>query len=163
MRSHLYPSPNALSSFNTMDLGLSLEMSQPSSPEPTPSVEWELWGEETTIELCEVQLGFDGASISTRIVPLYLVFCLSFMSGISTNPLPPIYHSSELQLNQLSFLCAPPSQVSISDSMKSPASTKNGKSPKRTVQTQGQERGQIYLAASFLDFGDCELFSSRKH
>jgi hypothetical protein len=47
-----------------MDLGLSLDISQPSAPDPVPSVEWEAWGEEATIELCEVQLGFDGSSIS---------------------------------------------------------------------------------------------------
>jgi hypothetical protein len=65
MRSRLHPSPNvAPSSFNTMDLGLSLDVSQSSIPEPVPSIEWESWGEETTIELCEVQIVFDGYDIS---------------------------------------------------------------------------------------------------
>ena len=78
MRSHLYPSSNAVpSSFNTMDLGLSLDMSQPSAPEPVSSVEWESWGEETTIELCEVQLGFDGSNICMCVFPRR--FALTFI------------------------------------------------------------------------------------
>lgn len=68
MRSHLYPShgasPRPPSSFNPMDLGIPLDLSQPSPPESDPSAEWESWGPEATIELCEVYLGFDGACIS---------------------------------------------------------------------------------------------------
>ena len=47
-----------------MDLGLSLDISQSSSSESAPPAEWESWGEEATIELCEVYLGFDGNIIS---------------------------------------------------------------------------------------------------
>ena len=75
MRSRLYPSSNVTPpSFNTMDLGLSLDISQPSAPDPVPSVEWESWGEEATIELCEVQLGFDGSSISMDVFLFYSPF-----------------------------------------------------------------------------------------
>jgi hypothetical protein len=84
MRSRLYPSSNATPpSFNTMDLGLSLDISQPSAPDPVPSVEWEAWGEEATIELCEVQLGFDGSSISMdalffNLTVLFMISCRYF-------------------------------------------------------------------------------------
>lgn len=62
MRSQLYPTPDQEPQFDTMDLNLSLDMPQP--PLPQSQTEWEAWGEESTIELCEVQLGFDGHSSS---------------------------------------------------------------------------------------------------
>lgn len=51
-----------------MDLGIPLDLSH-SHPESVSSAEWESWGEEATIELCEVHLGFDGGFISLFKVP----------------------------------------------------------------------------------------------
>jgi hypothetical protein len=61
MRSHLYPSiaSQPPPSFNPMDLNVPLDASA-STANPDPAVEWECWGEESTIELVEVQLKFDG-------------------------------------------------------------------------------------------------------
>lgn len=71
MRSCLYPSPKSDGlTFNTMDLGLSLDLPPPSTPEPALSNDWESWGEESTIDLCEVQLKFDGALISMLTISL---------------------------------------------------------------------------------------------
>jgi hypothetical protein len=99
--------------------------------------------------------------VPTLVCVISLLFCSyirAFFSGISTNPLPPIYQSSGPQLIQLSFVCTPPLQMLGSDPTKSPASVKNIKSPKRS-EMQGQDRGQVYLAASFINFGDCKLSS----
>ncbi len=57
MRSRLLPSQSSSQSLqNPLDLGLSLDMSQPLPPESPFLAEWELWGEESTISLCEVRL-----------------------------------------------------------------------------------------------------------
>lgn len=73
MRSHLHPTPSAkLTSFNPMDLSLSLDVTQTFNSDPAPSTDWEPWGEETTIELCEIQMGFDGATISM----CYMIPCI---------------------------------------------------------------------------------------
>jgi hypothetical protein len=141
-----------------MSLSLSLDLSQPSPPDPIPSVEWEAWGEEATIDLCEVQLGFDGTSISTVASLLEMTIVLThIISGISTIPLPPLYHSSGLQLSQLSFVCGPPPYPNPA---KSPTSMKIVKTTNRTSETQVEDQGQIYLVASFIDFGNCESSSS---
>lgn len=44
-----------------MDLSMPIDISEHilSSPESIPPAEWESWGEEPTIELCEVQLALD--------------------------------------------------------------------------------------------------------
>ena len=66
MRSHLLPSQTAKSApFNPMDLSLPLGMPQHMSSGTTPSIDWIPWGEESIIELCEVQLNFDGMNMST--------------------------------------------------------------------------------------------------
>lgn len=66
MRSHLYPTPKGVpTAWSEMNLGLPLDISQQSITEQPPVVDWETWGEESTIDLCEIQLGFDGAIIST--------------------------------------------------------------------------------------------------
>lgn len=48
-----------------MDLSLSLDVAQSFDSDAVSSPDWEAWGEEATIELCEIQMGFDGATIST--------------------------------------------------------------------------------------------------
>jgi hypothetical protein len=42
-----------------MNLTLPLTLEMPSS-EPELAIEWETWGEDSSIELCEVRLDFDG-------------------------------------------------------------------------------------------------------
>lgn len=67
MRSHRFPSATTKpSSFDAMDLSIPLDLSQQttSAAELYPTIEWESWGEESIVELCEVQLSFDGVSMS---------------------------------------------------------------------------------------------------
>lgn len=58
-RSRVLPSPGKDSSLTSMDLTLPLNLEIPSS-EPDLVIEWDTWGEESSIELCEVRLDFDG-------------------------------------------------------------------------------------------------------
>lgn len=78
MRSRLYPTPDQESQFGSMDLNLSLDM--PQIPLQQSRTEWEAWGEESTIELCEVQLGFDGHSSS-----MSMLFHSCFVSSAKTS------------------------------------------------------------------------------
>ncbi|KAJ7774920.1 hypothetical protein B0H16DRAFT_1362208 [Mycena metata] len=104
-RSRVLPSPGKDSSLTSMDLTLPLNLEIPSS-EPDLVIEWDTWGEESSIELCEVRLDFDGMVLSTT-------------------PLSPV-HGSELGLTNLTFVSTPP----------------------------GVSQEIMYLAASYLDFGD---------
>jgi len=47
-----------------MDFSLPPDMSHQSSSELPPSIEWESWGEESTINLCEIQLKFEALAMS---------------------------------------------------------------------------------------------------
>ena len=47
--------PSAFRSPNSMDLGLTMDLDQSSSEGPFVA-EWELWGEEQMISLCEVRI-----------------------------------------------------------------------------------------------------------
>ncbi|KDQ60976.1 hypothetical protein JAAARDRAFT_31975 [Jaapia argillacea MUCL 33604] len=139
MRSQLVPSPPSNPPYSAMDLSLSLEIPQqlPASQESL-AIEWETWGELSTIELCEVHLDFDGLHL-----------------GLSTNPLPPILNSAH-RLTNLTFIAAPSPSI-FSSTPPSPPPEQG--SPKRVkvehadIQEQ-EERGSLYLAASYLDFGD---------
>ncbi|CDO73540.1 hypothetical protein BN946_scf185014.g10 [Trametes cinnabarina] len=99
MRSQLMPSQSANHAMQTpVDLGLSLDMAQ-SPPSDAPLVsEWELWGEELTISLCEVRLEYRPG------VP-----------PVMTRPIPPLYHPSA-QLADLAFYCPPPTNPIASPS-----------------------------------------------
>ena len=56
MRSQLLPSQNSTQGHqNPMDLGLSIDLGQPPSESPNIT-EWELWGEEQVISLCEIRI-----------------------------------------------------------------------------------------------------------
>ena len=62
MRSQLLPSqPSAQVPQGSMDLGLSMDLSQPQPVESPFTAEWEVWGEEQMITLCEVRVEFRGA------------------------------------------------------------------------------------------------------
>ncbi|KAI0333503.1 hypothetical protein GY45DRAFT_1319460 [Cubamyces sp. BRFM 1775] len=94
MRSQLMPSQGPASvSQSAMDLGLSLDMAQPPAPDSPFVSEWELWGEELTINMCEVRLEY-----RPNVLP------------VVTRPLPPLYHPSA-QLVDLAFYCPPPNQA----------------------------------------------------
>ncbi|KAJ6502473.1 hypothetical protein C8R45DRAFT_620728 [Mycena sanguinolenta] len=107
-RSRVLPSGSRDASLNSMNL-LTLEMAP---LEPEFGVEWETWGEDSCIELCEVRLDWEGMVIST--IPL------------------PSLHSFEQSLANLTFIPIPPNPSGVMES-----------SP-----------DNLYLAASYLDFGD---------
>ncbi|OBZ75805.1 hypothetical protein A0H81_04305 [Grifola frondosa] len=126
MRSQLLPSRSVNhSSFTSMEF-LSLDMSNPSTPsENVFTTEWELWGEEPTIHVCEVQLDpREGIPIVTR-------------------PLSPLSPGST-HLAELSFFCQPP--------LRSPGS--NSKGMKKDSKEASIDKGGLYLIAGFLDPGD---------
>ncbi|KAJ7632699.1 hypothetical protein FB45DRAFT_866294 [Roridomyces roridus] len=110
-RSRGLPSRTRDDEMNSMNLSMPLNL----EAELDSPIEWENWGEESTIELCEIRLRFDG----------------EFM-GITSTPLPPV-HGPDSGLSTLAFVSPPPPPKS------DPADT-----PQKI----------IYLAASYLDFGD---------
>ncbi|KAJ7109456.1 hypothetical protein C8R44DRAFT_986432 [Mycena epipterygia] len=111
-RSRILPSSRD-SSLSSMNLTLPLDLEIPSS-EPDLAIEWETWGEDSSIELCEVRLDFDGN--------------LMVMSAL---PLAPLYGSG-LGLTNLTFVSPPPTSPDVPE----------------------VAQGSLYLAASYLDFGD---------
>ncbi|KAJ7449889.1 hypothetical protein FB451DRAFT_1052547, partial [Mycena latifolia] len=118
------------SSLSSMNLALPLNLEMPSS-EPELAIDWENWGEDSSIELCEVRLDFDvnssmGVYYSTFRIERYYNDTL-VMSAI---PLPPL-HGPGLGLTNLTFISAPPLPWEASEL-----------------------QGTVYLAASYLDFGD---------
>ncbi|KAF8212153.1 hypothetical protein K438DRAFT_1806059 [Mycena galopus ATCC 62051] len=110
-RSRVLPSCARDSSLNSMNLNLPLALEMPSL-EPEVAIEWETWGEDSCIELCEVRLDWEGMAIST--VPL------------------PALHGFEQSLANLMFIPIPPNPSSVMES----------------------SLDNLYLAASYLDFGD---------
>ncbi|KAI0780677.1 hypothetical protein BD413DRAFT_463229 [Trametes elegans] len=144
MRSRLMPSQESNHATESpMDLGLSLDMTSPAPSESPFVAEWELWGEELTITLCEVHLQFRHTT-----------------PPVTTHPLPPIFHPSS-QLIDLAFFCPPPAQRSAPASPSKPGS----KGPGAAAHT-------LYLTATFLDTSDytsvpsseimCYTFTSRE-
>ncbi|KAJ7111538.1 hypothetical protein C8R43DRAFT_1159517 [Mycena crocata] len=88
--SRILPSSVRDNSLNSMNLGLPLTLDSISSDAEFP-IEWENWGEESFIELCEVRLDFDGLAMM-----------------MSARPLPPLYGSG-LGVANLTFVPTPPS------------------------------------------------------
>ncbi|KAH9857142.1 hypothetical protein C2E23DRAFT_375639 [Lenzites betulinus] len=86
MRTQLMPSQSSTQTLHNLDLGLSIDVTQP-PPDSPFLAEWELWGEECTISLCEVHVTY-----RYKIPP------------VVTHPLPPIYHRSS-RLTDLVFFC----------------------------------------------------------
>ncbi|KAI0928422.1 hypothetical protein AcV5_005998 [Taiwanofungus camphoratus] len=125
MRSHLLPPHNpSHSNYNSTDLDLPLDVMHYSLyPENLLSPEWELWGEESIIHLCEVRLNF-------KAIP-----------SLATKPLQPISYASP-HLTDLIFVSKPPTYNSNSPRKDS------GKGPDGT----GFPKGNLYLIACFVDF-----------
>ncbi|KZT09518.1 uncharacterized protein LAESUDRAFT_508521 [Laetiporus sulphureus 93-53] len=105
MRTHILPSPKSTqSTFPSVDMELPIDISQPGpSHHSAPSLEWETWGEEPMIRLCEVKLSFKLSSL-----------------GVTTTPLPPIVDTGE-HLYDLVFLSIPPQLDNASGSNTSKA------------------------------------------
>ncbi|KAI0819541.1 hypothetical protein BC628DRAFT_1525877 [Trametes gibbosa] len=123
MRTQLMPSQSSTQTLQNMDIGLSMEVAQP-PPDSPFLAEWELWGEECTISLCEVRVTY-----RYKIPP------------VVTHPLPPIYHRNS-RLTDLVFVCPAPSQSDHAPGVKS--------EPK----VSASETQNLYLAATFLDTED---------
>ncbi|PCH37980.1 hypothetical protein WOLCODRAFT_64515 [Wolfiporia cocos MD-104 SS10] len=120
-RSHTLPLAGAhSSSFNAMDLHMSIGM-----PSEAPfSPEWESWGEETTINVCEINVSWKNG------------WC-----AVVSRPISQI-HDASGHLTDLLFVTLPPSIPSAPSTPRSPRKGAN-------VDTTAR-----YLIASFLDFGD---------
>jgi hypothetical protein len=111
-------------------------------------MEWENIGEESYINICELQLKFDGAQLSKSVETFYIsISCFlppfSYLLptlGLAINPLPPIVDCGA-QLNNLEFICVSPTP-------------RQPLSPSKNI---SKDSGQYYLASSYLDFGDCKL------
>ncbi|KAI1794605.1 hypothetical protein LXA43DRAFT_1114337, partial [Ganoderma leucocontextum] len=124
MRSALLPSQNSTQTLQQLSMDLALELVQPQPPELPFVSEWELWGEEPTISLCEVRIEY-----RAHVPPVF------------TRPLPPIHHPSSRLVN-LVFYCPPPSHAP-----NPPMSVAPKADPKGPMYP-------LYLAATFLDFDD---------
>lgn len=136
MRSQRYPSSESLkpAAHNDIDIGLPSDLPQDPIPEEhLPPLDWGALTEELTIELCEVNLRFDGSAMS-----------------IKSNPLPPLHHPSP-HLTNLAFTCTPPPKLDPNNSPR--ASPKKDKQPGRPI----SEPATTFLVASFLD---CDDYSS---
>ncbi|KAH7913732.1 hypothetical protein BJ138DRAFT_1145401 [Hygrophoropsis aurantiaca] len=130
MRSQRYPSDAMKHATD-----LSLEPSDLKMPTPVPPpdegpamIDWETWGEESTIDLCEVKLKFDA---------------IQMLMNLISNPLPPLHCPPE-KLTNLLFVSTPPFRSDPSSPRKDKTSLRN----------HPPELASTYLVATFLDFGD---------
>ena len=120
-------------------------LEQPSSftPQVDSSMAWPSWGDEPSIDLCQVNLNFDAFTCTfTQIIYLRVVACLFIhlwftAIGLTSHPLPPI-HLSKSFIDQISFVSTPPSP-------------NNHKYPADEI-----GMGRIYLCTSLLDFKNCK-------
>ncbi|KAJ7235441.1 hypothetical protein B0H12DRAFT_1027447 [Mycena haematopus] len=126
-RSRVLPSCSRNGSLNSMNLTLPLSLDMPSL-EPEFGIEWETWGEDSCIELCEVRLDWEGMGMHQISLLDSVKHCIPV---ISTVPLPTL-HGFEQSLANLTFIPIPPKPSGVVES-----------SP-----------DNLYLAASYLDFGD---------
>ncbi|OCH92234.1 hypothetical protein OBBRIDRAFT_773705 [Obba rivulosa] len=126
MRSHLLPPRHTeWTLHDPMSLGTPLEMAHNSATDDPYAPEWEMWGEDSTIQLCEVHLDHKGA---TR---------------LATKPIAPL-SDARLQLADLVFVCEPPGSPLASPT----------KDPRKLARAAENEKSRPYLVATFLDFGD---------
>ncbi|KAF7338233.1 hypothetical protein MVEN_02048500 [Mycena venus] len=131
-RSRVLPSTRD-NSLNSMNLTLPLTLEIPSS-EPELATEWETWGEESCIELCEVRLDWEGMAVHPIPTPTPTPTpnsAQTYIPAVSTAPLPAL-QGFELGLANLTFIPTPTNPSGVMES-----------SP-----------DTLYLAASYLDFGD---------
>ncbi|KAJ3490206.1 hypothetical protein NLI96_g1591 [Meripilus lineatus] len=128
----LPPVPQLDISGDAMDI-LPLEV-PPQKENHYQPINWELWEEESTIEVCELSIDlFQGTSLM-----------------IMTRPLPSMFRPGG-RLTDLAFFSVPREHPHLA----SPAPTKDPRRPQKDNPKSG-----LYLAASFLDCGD--YFSSPK-
>ena len=147
-RSYVLPtsSPNG-APFNTMDLGLHLDMPETSTlSDSTVSNQWEQWGEESTIELVMLTLRANPAMLSAGAgrpsVPAQYPAIIVKVTPSGLIKLP------GSRLTSLRFCVVPPDIV--------PPSPTITRDPRRPVKDGLTEKGNVFLLASFLDFADCE-------
>lgn len=149
-RSHLLPSEypeHTLENPVGLDLSLDITQSTLSSDILAPS-EWELWGEDSNVNLCEVHLHITPSAFSEFSLILYLRPVSSnrrYFLDLVVRPLPPITcldrHVTDLSFfpgySPASFVSASKEQTSIDE------------------HKEFRKRG-MYLCASCIDFGDCK-------
>ncbi|TFK55122.1 hypothetical protein OE88DRAFT_1674725 [Heliocybe sulcata] len=143
LRSHVLPLQPGGASYHEMDLNM-LNVTQPISAiaDAGLALEWEIFGQAPTIDLCEVQFEYDGVEIR-----------------LSTTPLPSISHSYRT-ISSMTFIPASPSHTTP-DPTVSPAlsvrSTGSMKKESDSGSVHGENRSKLtplYLVVSALDFGD---------
>ncbi|KAL4251734.1 hypothetical protein ABKN59_004474 [Abortiporus biennis] len=118
------------------DMGLGLAPNFPDMSSTSEDVlfdEWESWGDESTIDLCEVAIDTNGVLMIVR-----------------TKPLPSIFQSGSC-LTDLSFFSIPPELPVLA----SPTATKDPR--RQNKESPFEKKGQLYLTASFID---CEDYTS---
>ena len=89
-----------------MDLGLSMDLTPP-HPESAASAEWEMWGEEPTILICEVSIETRRGPTRERASAMLKMKWLKHCLAVLTRPLPGISHPCS-RLVDMSFYCPPP-------------------------------------------------------
>lgn len=65
MRTYYHPSPSKTSLYNSMDINFPLDIPDTPGSDAGPSNDWEFWGENSLIELCEVHLQFNFLGLSS--------------------------------------------------------------------------------------------------
>ncbi|KAF7969889.1 hypothetical protein HWV62_25615 [Athelia sp. TMB] len=119
-----------------MDISLSMDANQPVDADSTLSNEWETWGHEPIIDLCEVQVGFDGNYIC-ELIPFAVEAQADSELALTSRKLAPIRHEYGAEISNLKFVCTPPS-------------VSNGESSQSADHVA--EKGQVSLLAAFLNF-----------
>jgi hypothetical protein len=127
---------------DTAGLGLPAELNTQSPLDiDILSTTWENVGEESFINVCELQLKFDGSQLSTSTTIYQLCYLPpASNSALAINPLPPLVDCGG-QLNNLEFICVSPTPRQLL----SPSKTFN------------KDDRPFYLASTYINFGECKL------
>ena len=136
-QSRVLPVPTNTSSFPADDLAAQFDLATPFASQGFPDLsDWEHWGEEPIIDLCEVRLGFNGFSLRKLLSEIPSGTCSSSLPlDLSSTPLPPIF----CQSSHLSKLMILPGGPRVDSS------------------TDAASRAPMYLVVFQDDYGDCEL------
>lgn len=118
-----------------------MDANQPVDADSTLSNEWETWGHEPIIDLCEVQVGFDGNYIC-ELIPFAVEAQADSELALTSRKLAPIRHEYGAEISNLKFVCTPPT-------------VSNGESSQSADHVA--EKGQVSLLAAFLNFDNCEF------
>lgn len=137
---------NMIPPYNSMDLSVQVGSTAPDQK----IMEWELWGDEHTIELFEVSIRFDGTNLG-MIYQFTLDFLFFFniiiVSGLSSALI--CLQECSLPLVDMTFACSPPTYSFLAD----PVSA-----PKRNT----GEKGKIMLVTSTINFHNCTFSIQRQ-